>query len=90
MKISRPDKLPAVQEMIDEYQLLWKDIKSQIAVIKTECRDEIQKKVSYNCHMQHLVYCVLLTMDRFKKNIFKFCVLGFQHSEIFYIYVDFH
>ena len=44
MKISRPDKLPTVQEMIDEYQLLWKDIMAQITVLKTECQDEIQKK----------------------------------------------
>jgi hypothetical protein len=77
MKISRPNKLPAVQEMIDEYQLLWKDIKSQIAVLKTVCQDEVQKKVSYNCQIQHSVYCVHSIMDRFNRNIFNFGVLGF-------------
>jgi hypothetical protein len=69
MKISRPDKLPAVQEMIDEYQLLWKDIMAQITVLKTECQDEIQKKVSYHCHMLHSLYFVHVVMDRFNKNI---------------------
>lgn len=44
MERSRPDELPAIQEMIDEYQLLWKDIKARIAVLKTECQEEIQKR----------------------------------------------
>ena len=69
MKISRPDKLPAVQEMIDEYQLLWKDIMAQITVLKTECQDEIQKKVSYHCCILHSLYFVHVIMDRFSKNI---------------------
>jgi hypothetical protein len=76
MKISRPDKLPAVQEMIDEYQLLWKDIMAQIAVLKTECQDEIQKKVSYHCYILYAVYPVHVIMDRFSKNIYKFCIVG--------------
>jgi hypothetical protein len=70
MKISRPDKLPAVQEMIDEYQLLWKEIRAQIAVLKTECQDEIQKQVSCDCCVQHLVYCVHCMMGTFTRNIF--------------------
>jgi hypothetical protein len=46
MERSRPDELPAIQEMIDEYQLLWKDMKAQIAALKTECQEEIQRRVS--------------------------------------------
>ena len=69
MKISRPDKLPAVQEMIDEYQLLWKDIMAQITGLKTECQDEIQKKVSYYCRVLHSLYFVHVIVDIFNKNI---------------------
>lgn len=57
MERSRPDELPAIQEMIDEYQLLWKDIKARIAVLKTECQEEIQKMVSFHTyHAQHLIH----------------------------------
>jgi hypothetical protein len=76
MKISRPDKLPAVQEMIDEYQLLWKEVMAQIAVLKTECEDEIQKKVSYHCHILLALYFLHVIMDRFSKDIYKFCIVG--------------
>jgi len=69
MKISRPDKLPAVQEMIDEYQLLWKDIMAQITVLKTECQDEIQKKVGCHCCILHSLCSVHVIMDRLSKNI---------------------
>jgi nesprin-1 len=49
MERSRPDEVPAIQEMIDEYQLLWKDIKARIAVLKAQCQEEVQKRVcSFN------------------------------------------
>jgi hypothetical protein len=46
MQRSRPDEIPTIQEMIDEYQLLWKDIKAQIAALKIDCQEKIQKRVS--------------------------------------------
>jgi nesprin-1 len=52
MQRSRPDEIPAIQEMIDEYQLLWKDIKARIAALKIDCQEEIQKRVSHTFHAQ--------------------------------------
>jgi nesprin-1 len=61
MERSRPHELPAIQEMIDEYQLLWKDIKARLAVLKTECQEEIQKRVSsHTFHAQHSVHFIHL------------------------------
>jgi nesprin-1 len=61
MQRSRPDELPAIQEMIDEYQLLWKDIKARIAALKIDCQEEIQKKVSpHTYHAQYSVHIVHL------------------------------
>jgi nesprin-1 len=45
MERSRPDEVPTIQEMIDEYQQLWKDIKTRIAMLKTQCQEEFQKRV---------------------------------------------
>jgi hypothetical protein len=59
MERSRPSELPAIQEMIDEYQLLWQDIKARIAVLKIECQEQIQKRVSshtYHAQIQYTLY----------------------------------
>ncbi|KAJ9575112.1 hypothetical protein L9F63_007773, partial [Diploptera punctata] len=47
MELSRPDELPGIQGLIDEYQLLYKDMKARISVLKAECQQqaEIKKKV---------------------------------------------
>nr|CAD7432086.1 unnamed protein product [Timema monikensis] len=44
LKRSKPEELPGIQEMIDEYQLLWKDIRFRISDLKTQCRAELAKK----------------------------------------------
>nr|CAD7412489.1 unnamed protein product [Timema poppensis] len=45
LKRSKPEELPGIQEMIDEYQLLWKDIRCRISDLKTQCRAELAKKM---------------------------------------------
>ncbi|KAJ9589800.1 hypothetical protein L9F63_027940 [Diploptera punctata] len=47
MELSRPDELPGIQGLIDEYQLVYKDIKARISVLKAECQQqaEMKKKV---------------------------------------------
>nr|CAD7603271.1 unnamed protein product [Timema genevievae] len=46
LKRSKPEELPGTQEMIDEYQLLWKDIRCRISDLKTQCRAELAKKLA--------------------------------------------
>ncbi|XP_067009872.2 muscle-specific protein 300 kDa isoform X2 [Anabrus simplex] len=41
---SRPEELAPIQEMIDEYQLLWKDIKARLAALRLQCEDELKKE----------------------------------------------
>ncbi|PSN34718.1 hypothetical protein C0J52_20229 [Blattella germanica] len=53
MERSRPDELPSIQEMIDEYQLLYKDIKSRLSVLKSECKEDAQKKV-----LCRIIFCL--------------------------------
>lgn len=47
MKESTPGDIKNIQEMIDEYQILWKDIKSRIEKLKVTCVQETscRKKV---------------------------------------------
>jgi hypothetical protein len=67
MKISRNEKLKDVKEMIDEYQLLWKDIMAQITVLKTECEDEIQKKELEERKVDEVDESVKVEKMRFEK-----------------------
>jgi hypothetical protein len=64
MERCRPDELPAIQEMIDEYQLLWKDIEARITMLMTECQEEVRKRVSFlNYHLQYPVHFVHLEQN---------------------------
>lgn len=49
MTNSIPDDIKIIQEMIDEYQVLWKDINNRIAKLKIPCVQETscRKKVKY-------------------------------------------
>jgi nesprin-1 len=48
MKESTPGDIKNIQEMIDEYQILWKDINSRIEKLKVTCVQETtcRKKVN--------------------------------------------
>lgn len=43
MQESNPDDVAAIQELVDEYQLLWRDIKARVAELKAEL--EMQEKL---------------------------------------------
>lgn len=47
MKESTPEDIKNIQAMIDEYQILWKDINSRIEKLKVACVQEAscRKKV---------------------------------------------
>jgi len=48
MTNSTPEDIKNIQEMIDEYQLLWKDINNRIEKLKVSCVQETscRKKVN--------------------------------------------
>lgn len=44
MKKSKPDDIADIQTLIDEYQMLWKDITIRITLLRTEITTKIQKQ----------------------------------------------
>lgn len=46
MKKSRKDEITTIQEMIDEYQLLWKDIQERIVIIKKSIKKQAKQQAS--------------------------------------------
>lgn len=53
MTESTPSDIKNIQEMIDEYQVLWKDINNRIEKLKVTCVQETscRKKVKKNKHL---------------------------------------
>lgn len=43
MQDCAPNDVPAIQELVDEYQLLWQDIKSRVATLKTQFEESSDK-----------------------------------------------
>jgi len=43
-KESTPDNIKNIQEMIDEYQVLWKDINNRIDKLKKTCVQDISSR----------------------------------------------
>lgn len=52
MKKSKPDDIPAIQTLIDEYQMLWKDITIRITLLRTELTTKIEKQKEINESIQ--------------------------------------
>lgn len=46
MQRSEPEDVPSIQEMIDEYQILWNDIWNRIGELKAKYQEEMRKKVT--------------------------------------------
>lgn len=43
MKKSKPDEIAAIQTLIDEYQLLWRDITTRLTLVRTELTTKVQR-----------------------------------------------
>lgn len=52
MKKSKPDEITAIQTLIDEYQMLWKDITTRLTILRTELTTKVQKQKEINESVQ--------------------------------------
>lgn len=52
MKKSDPDNIAAIQVLIDEYQMLWKDITTRLTILKSELTVKAQKQREINESVQ--------------------------------------
>lgn len=43
MKKSKPDDIASIQTLIDEYQMLWRDINTRLSIVKTDVTTKVQK-----------------------------------------------
>lgn len=52
MKKSKPDEIAAIQTLIDEYQILWKDITTRLTLLRTQLVEKVQKQKEVNESVQ--------------------------------------
>ncbi|XP_018304057.1 nesprin-1-like isoform X2 [Mycetomoellerius zeteki] len=56
MQESNPDDVAAIQELVDEYQLLWRDIKSRVIVLKAELETQERSEVDEAVQVETLKF----------------------------------
>lgn len=56
MQESNPDDIAAIQELVDEYQLLWRDIKARVAALKAELETQEKSEVDEAVQVETLKF----------------------------------
>ncbi|KAG5317017.1 SYNE1 protein, partial [Acromyrmex heyeri] len=56
MQESNPDDVAAIQELVDEYQLLWRDIKSRVIALKAELETQERSEVDEAVQVETLKF----------------------------------
>lgn len=57
-----PQDVPKLQQMIDEYQLLWKDITKRMSALIEICKEECRKQQVCICdHIDFNIYFTVYT-----------------------------
>lgn len=56
MQESNPDDVAAIQELVDEYQLLWRDIKARVAALKAELETQEKSEVDEAVQVETLKF----------------------------------
>lgn len=56
MRESHPDNIAAIQELVDEYQLLWRDIKLRVTALKTELETREKSEVDEAVQVETLKF----------------------------------
>lgn len=65
MTESTPGDIKNIQEMIDEYQILWKDINTRIEKLKLTCVQETacRKKVKFENYSTSSINCYIYVFN---------------------------
>lgn len=56
MQESNPDDVAAIQELVDEYQLLWQDIKARVVALKAELETQERSEVDEAVQVETLKF----------------------------------
>jgi len=56
MQESNPDDVAAIQELVDEYQLLWRDIKARVTALKAELESQERSEVDEAVQVETLKF----------------------------------